>query len=263
MTKRTTIVLFLALGGLVPLSAARLSATPQEGQTEEEVGPPTREELEAELMGQNPTQQEMLELFGKVERKLREIDDFLFEAAAGEGAYDSESSELSELFLATRDSSREVAEGIDRILELAEQMAQQQQQQQQSSSGSGGGQSSSDGQSPLDNRGREGQREQEQSSQEQREDLEGGQQPEPGNENAPGQGQPEDGAPNELPAEQRQGERGADSERGQGSDATGAGQWGELPPRMQEIFSNQVGDDLPLEYRDWIESYWRRLQREG
>ena len=36
---------------------------------------------------------------------------------------------------------------------------------------------------------------------------------------------------------------------------------GELPARVQETFRNQGRDDLPLQYRDWIDSYYRRLNR--
>ena len=40
---------------------------------------------------------------------------------------------------------------------------------------------------------------------------------------------------------------------------TDADRWGDLPPRAQEIFRNQGRDDVPVQYRDWIDSYYRRL----
>ena len=35
--------------------------------------------------------------------------------------------------------------------------------------------------------------------------------------------------------------------------------WGMLPERVRAVFQNQITDDLPLQYRDWIDSYYRRL----
>lgn len=35
--------------------------------------------------------------------------------------------------------------------------------------------------------------------------------------------------------------------------------WGLLPMHAREIFRNQGGPDLPPEYRDWIDQYYRRL----
>ena len=39
--------------------------------------------------------------------------------------------------------------------------------------------------------------------------------------------------------------------------------WGDLPPRVEEIFRNQGRDDMPVQYRDWIDAYYRRLNRGG
>jgi len=40
-----------------------------------------------------------------------------------------------------------------------------------------------------------------------------------------------------------------------------AERWGMLPARVQQIFRNQITDDLPVQYRDWIDSYYRRMNR--
>jgi hypothetical protein len=40
-----------------------------------------------------------------------------------------------------------------------------------------------------------------------------------------------------------------------------AERWGTLPERVRNVFQNQITDDLPLQYRDWIDSYYRRLNR--
>ena len=41
-----------------------------------------------------------------------------------------------------------------------------------------------------------------------------------------------------------------------------AERWGFLPERFQETFRNQGADDLPVQYRDWIDSYYRRLNEQ-
>src|SRR5262245_41580063 len=40
-----------------------------------------------------------------------------------------------------------------------------------------------------------------------------------------------------------------------------AERWGTLPERVRQIFRNQITDDLPVQYRDWIDSYYRRMNR--
>ena len=35
--------------------------------------------------------------------------------------------------------------------------------------------------------------------------------------------------------------------------------WGDLPIQVREVFRNQGGSDLPPQYRDWIDAYYRRL----
>ena len=79
-----------------------------------------------------------------------------FTASAQEGADephvaggfqpDAQTQELIDLLKLTREASVQVVDDIDRILELAEQMAQQQQQQQQSSSSSSNQQQQQSGQ---------------------------------------------------------------------------------------------------------------------
>lgn len=241
--------------------AAPLTLVAQEPEDE-------RERIEDLLGPQDPLQQEMIQLFGEVERSLVAIDDLLFEAASGENDLDLMESGLSELFLETRDRSGEVAEGIDRILELAQEMESQQQQQQQSSSG-GSSSSQGQGESPLDNRGQESSRRKEDSQTEPGAPESGqGEQGENRQNNGPeerdpsGNPRPQDGEPTEEPGTNGEGDQPGSDPLGAGSDPSGVGQWGELPPRVQEIFSNQVSDELPLEYRDFIESYWLRLQRE-
>ena len=41
-----------------------------------------------------------------------------------------------------------------------------------------------------------------------------------------------------------------------------AGRWGSLPSHAQATFSSRGSDDLPARYRDWIDAYHRRLNRD-
>ena len=39
--------------------------------------------------------------------------------------------------------------------------------------------------------------------------------------------------------------------------------WGMLPDKVQSIFRNEGTEDLPVQYRDWIDAYYRRLNETG
>ena len=43
----------------------------------------------------------------------------------------------------------------------------------------------------------------------------------------------------------------------------GSGTWGNLPLHMRDIFRSEGGSDMPARYRDWIDNYYRRLNKEG
>jgi len=98
----------------------------------------------------SPEQDEMLRLFGQVERRMREIDRLLYDASAGRAPGKIEESGIDKLLQRGRESSKQVLDDIDKILELAMQRAQEQQQQQQSNNGGQSGQQGKQGQSPLD-----------------------------------------------------------------------------------------------------------------
>ena len=38
--------------------------------------------------------------------------------------------------------------------------------------------------------------------------------------------------------------------------------WGSLPRHAQDVFRSEGGLELPAEYRDWIDAYYRRLNRD-
>lgn len=37
--------------------------------------------------------------------------------------------------------------------------------------------------------------------------------------------------------------------------------WGDLPIQVREVFRTEGGADLPPEYRDWIDGYYKKLLR--
>jgi len=79
----------------------------------------------------------------------------------------------------------------------------------------------------------------------------------------PGEDQPE--SPQEDVSLGRNAEDVApDDEKGKPIPASiDAGRWGELPARVRATFRNQGKDDLPVRYREWIDAYYRRLNRQS
>jgi hypothetical protein len=64
--------------------------------------------------------QQMLELIGQVERRLRQIDKLLGEASATQRDAASSAARTAEFVKRSQDEGRQVIEGIDKILELAD-----------------------------------------------------------------------------------------------------------------------------------------------
>ena len=207
-----------------------------------------------------------MELFRKVENRLRAIDSQMNEAAAGRvptkpisgsgieellraGQPAKTPQSVGELLeSAAKDSLRTQAD-IQRMLQIAEQMDKKQ------GSGSGGGQPKpSSGDSPLDKPGGEP------SGRESTPKLPGskpeGEKPQDGD--VPKDSKhPDD--PNQR-GENRAGRNPPASKTGPASGADGADRWGDLPVRAREIFRVEGASDLPPQYRDWIDGYYRRLQ---
>jgi hypothetical protein len=204
------------------------------------VGPP----------GMEAGAQKMLELFAKVELKLREIDVLLFDASAGETKLAPvEEAGIGDLLQNALERGREVQAGIDEILELA----RQQRPSPSQSSGSQQQQQQQPGQSPLDQKRNQdgGQREQTPTKP----------QEQPGDEQQQG-GQPDDPGP-DPDADTGNSPAGdppqSETERVGVPSATE--RWGTLPVHVREIFRVEGADDLPPQYRDWIDGYYRRLAK--
>lgn len=217
-------------------------------------------------------QAEMLRLFHRIEVRLGEIDELLAEAAAGDPSRirEAEAAGIDELLRRTIESGRRNIEDIDRIIDLARQMGSQQ------SSGGGmgqrqGGQPSEGegGRSPLD-RGPQS------TGREATPEGPGGEQPqgaqpgnEPGGERAEGEQPPDGGgrprgdqAAGDPDPQNREGDGPSEGERGEAARTDpGVDRWGELPVHVRDVFRTRDTGDLPPRYRDWIDAYYRRLNR--
>lgn len=207
--------------------------------------------LHAPPQGTDPNQ-EIQRLFQEVERSLREIDILLSDAAAGDTSLSEvPDSGLDKLLEVSQSRSRSVVEGIDRILELARQS-----QQQQSSSGGQGAPDSQE--SPLDQQRSQENRDREQTPETPQQPGESEQQEQ---QQSPDDGQrpSDDDRPTEDPGRNRPA---SEDEREGGARQSVDGSveaWGELPTRVRQVFRTEGGQDLPVQYRDWIDAYYRKL----
>jgi hypothetical protein len=215
---------------------------------------------------------EMQELFKKVELRLREIDRLLTDASAGdrEALKANADSGMDKLLEGSQQRGREVLQGIDRILELARQLGDQK-------PGEGGGGSGEpqpgDGKSQLDRRGEQStEREQTPAKPEQEQSSPS---PEPGEK--PGGEKPQGEKPGEKPEsgttpKDNKGSKddpkntpgpkpASGATEGPNRNAEGQERWGELPVHVRDVFRIEGGGDMPVQYRDWIDSYYRRLNK--
>ena len=267
----STLLLVLPLFAL----ADRVQGTPapQEQKTpgQEEPQQETKQEKPSvldemdDMFGGDDAMQELVELFHEVERALVTIDDQLYEAGASGDLSEIDAAGLEKLLRSTKDTSSSVVQGIDRILEVASQMDSQQ--------GSGSGQQQpSNSDSPLDSERDNGPMQRERTPEAPPQEKEGqGSEPKPEKE----EGQ----KPDPKPDAEKDGEepKGSEESRDRGQNKKGdpkqdaggqqeprtddADRWGELPQRVRDTFRTQGRDELPAQYRDWIDAYYKRLNR--
>jgi len=205
-----------------------------------------------DLGGRTPEQEEMVRLFHEVERALQAIDLELADAGAGRiPPPEGDESGIDRLLRSHGEKSNQAATGIEEILRLAQQMNQKSVGQCMKP-----GQS---GQSPLD--------QQKQSPPQQQENTpdkpqDGQDKPKPEGQKPEPMGQkPEDGKQN-PPAQENRNQPDRAHETADAAPRTeDAERWGSLPERVPHVFQNQITDDLPLQYRDWIDGYYRRLNK--
>ncbi|HUR29422.1 MAG TPA: hypothetical protein VM509_14630 [Planctomycetota bacterium] len=261
------------------LAVAALAAAQEPAKPEQ--APPKQDEPEKAplnlppLPGMDPEEgmkKELLELFAKVEGRLRAIDTQMNEAAAGRvplqpvvgsgieellraGQAAKKPESVGELLASAAQDSQQTQEDIRRMLQIAQQLNKKSSSSSSSSSGSGSSKPGSQpGNSPLDKKGGS-----EPSGREQTPKAPGSKPEENGK---PGGNEPQD-SPKKDPdgrGENRDGPRPPAQKTGPASAADGADRWGDLPVRAREIFRVEGASDLPPQYRDWIDGYYRRLQ---
>ena len=258
------LVLFL-VGGLHASALAAQDPEPQEG--------PTPIELPGLV---NSAQEEMLQLFRDIEHNLRKVDLLLSDAGAGDTARLAEVEEagIGRLLQNSRETSRQVLEDIDRLLEIAQQMGQQPSSTGGQPQSQPGASSGSEGSDSLGRGNQTTSREQ--TPENPGEDSPGespeeGQQPEgeqPGDGQQPPSSQgdrPQDGqeSPNTDPTNRAANDPPLDpTGAGSGSDPA-ADRWGDLPVHVQDVFRGEDAGEMPVRYREWIDAYYRRLNRRG
>jgi hypothetical protein len=125
------------------------------------------------------------------------------------------------------------------------------------------GQPDQSGESPLDSQRDRGPQDREQTPEAPPEEAGGKPEEKPGEkpEGKPGGEEPEKPDASEEPGENREGSPQEEEAGDPVPSADDAERWGMLPQRTQEIFRNQGRDDLPVQYREWIDAYYRELNR--
>lgn len=220
----------------------------------------------------------MKELFVQVERRLGEIDQLLYRAGSGEAPLESQAeSGIGELLKQSRSSGQRVLDDIDELLKIAQQMggsakpSRSGQQGQQQGQGEGQGQQQGQqGQSPQQGSQRpqaqertpEAPGQQPQPQQGQPQSQPGEEQGKGANQPQPGESKPEGDRASKDPARNSAGNAPPTSAKGQADGARSNEQWGDLPPTVRDLFRTEGGSDLPPQYRDWIDAYYRRLNQE-
>ncbi len=93
--------------------------------------------------------------------------------------------------------------------------------------------------------------------------AEGGQQPEPGTEKKPGSAAevPKNPLASDAPAENVAGQPPARSATAPVKTTDVNDRWGDLPVYARDVFRAQGGAELPVQYREWIDAYYKRLNR--
>jgi hypothetical protein len=219
----------------------------------------------------DPTQQQLIELFGKVETRLREIDRLLSDAGAG----DTRALEkvgpagIDELLKQSRQNGEQALQDIDKILEIARQMGQRSQGQGQGQPG----QQQGDGKDPLQGQGQTTSRREPTPSAPDPKEKEkkpgdgkqdGGQKPEdkPDKSKPDGQSNPKDPkASKQSPQNRESGPPPGSQQDKSGTSTDTRDRWGDLPQHARDVFRSEGGHDMPVQYRDWIDAYYRRLNQ--
>jgi hypothetical protein len=222
-----------------------------------------------DISPQDQAQHQLVELFNKVETRLREIDKLLSDAGAGDtrALKNVGPSGIDELLKQSKKNGEEALQDIDRILEIARQMQQQSSGQGQGQPQQGQGQS--DGKDPLQGQGQTTtQREQTPSAPQKQPDgkkpdgEKGGEKPDKKSPKPDGESNPKDPkASRQSPKNQPSGPPPGSSTDKNGANSDAHDRWGDLPQHARDVFRSEGGHDMPVQYRDWIDAYYRRLNQ--
>lgn len=208
-----------------------------------------------DLSGMQADQEEMVRLFHEVERTLGAIDLELADAGAGRiPVPEGKDSGIERLLRSHGEKSDQAVGGIERILELAEKLGKQ--CGSQCMKGSMNAPPQQGGESPLDKERQRGPTQGEKTPEAPKPDPEKSEQPE---QEKQGGEKPDDRGQNPPPGENRPSPPRVDEGGSPFAPGNDADRWGNLPERVRQVFQNQITDDLPLQYRDWIDAYYRRL----
>lgn len=222
-----------------------------------------------EIVVQDDAQKQMVELFGRVERRLNEIDRLLSDASAGDTSRlaDVGPSGIDDLLDLSRRQGKRALEDIDEILKLAEQMEQQCQSPGSSSQCEKPGASGSSGKpSPIDQAGQQSTKRESTPEAPPQTAQSQGEQPKPGDKPDSEDSKPgDDGTPKSPLSKDDPNPSNAPGQNPPGSESELArtindlDRWGDLPVHARDVFRTEGGGDMPARYRDWIDSYYRRL----
>jgi len=214
---------------------------PQETPVPEEE-PDLPEIVIPSLDGGMDPEQEMIQLFHEVERTLQSIDLELFDASAGRiPVPQGRESGMERLLRSHGEKSDSAVAGS-------------------CSKPGGSGQPKPTGGSPLDQERQRGPTQQENTPEAPKPDGQKQEQQQQDKPHPEGE-KPKDGGQNPPPGENRPSPPRIDPSGPAVPPGEDAERWGSLPERVQRVFQNQITDDLPLQYRDWIDSYYRRLSK--
>lgn len=244
---------------LLALTVALCSARSSFAQEESPLLPPQL---------RSDPRERMKELFVQVERRLGEIDQLLYRAGSGERPLESQrESGINDLLQQSKQGGEAVLKDIDELLELAKQMGGKGQPKPGSGQGQGQQQSQPSGQQGNEpQQGSQRPQEQERTpdapSRENPQQGQGGDKPEPQPQPQPGEAQPKSDRDSKDAARNAQGTAPPSAAKGRNDGARSNEQWGDLPPTVRDLFRTEGGSDLPPQYRDWIDAYYRRLNQE-
>ena len=257
LTRGLSSLALLAVGSL-SLCLANPGSSPAAQESKPQAKPPKPPEIELpDLTGMQDDQKEMVRLFHEVERTLGAIDLELADAGAGRiPVPEGKDSGIERLLRSHGEKSDQAVSGIERILELAEKLGKQSGSQCMKGSMSAPPQQS--GESPLDKERERGPTQGEKTPEAPKPDPKQGEKP--GQPKPQGE-KPDDHGKNPPPGENRPSPPRVDEGGAEFAAGTDADRWGNLPERVRNVFQNQITDDLPLQYRDWIDAYYRRLNK--